>query len=355
MRISRDDAPLKAGDLADHTDDHPVYFTEDDVKSLLESDPHYVGMIDALEMGFRDYGRGSIVTPPQERVRLVWPPNANVRPYDRDMRILPAMVPSVNAAGLRMGCQSDVAPGRGSSYTILLEFDTMRPLAFIEDHYLHGVRSGTPSGIGARHLAKSDASKLAVIGCGRISRVQAAAAIGQRPIDSIKVYSRTSATREAFAADLRDSFGIEDVEPTTTAEDAISDADIVMCATNSHNAPVFDGEALPKGCLVASVTPGELDDATALRSRVVLTSRNRVATDYTPQEPIASLVKAGKLDLDAMPLLSQVLEGKAEGRQADDQIILLFSPGIGFCDIAVARQVYDIATGRTDHEWKYGR
>lgn len=355
MIINPSNEPMKPGDLAEHVDGSPAYITEADVENLLASDPRYVGMVDTLEAAFRDYAKGNIVTPPQERVRLVWPPNASVRPYDRDMRILPAMVPSLNAAGLRMGCQSEVAPGKGSSYTVLLEFDTMRTLAFIEDHHLHGVRSGVPSGIAARHLAKADSTKLAVIGCGRISRVQAAAAIGQRPIDSVKVYSRTPANREAFAADIRDSFGIANVEPVATAEDAVSDADIVMSATDSHNAPVFDGEALPPGCLVASVTPGELDEATALRSRVVLTSRNRVATDYTPQEPIASLVKSGKLGLDAMPQLSEVLEGEAEGRQSDDQIVLLFSPGIGFLDMAVARHTYDIATGRQDHEWKYGR
>jgi ornithine cyclodeaminase/alanine dehydrogenase-like protein (mu-crystallin family) len=334
-------------------DGRPLYFTEEDVRTLLEADPNYVGMVDTFESAFRDYARGTIVTPDAERIRLVWPPKANVRPYDRDMRILPAMVPSINAAGLRMGCKGEVNPG-SASYTILLEFDRMCCLAIMEDHYLHGVRSGVPTGVGVRHLAKPAARRLGVIGCGRISAVQVAATLGQRPIELIKVFSRRPEAREAFAAEQEQKFGIRTVA-VGSAEEAVSDADIVVSATNSHNATVFDGNWLPKGCFVASVTPGEIDATTALRSRVVLTSSNRVATDYTPQEPIASLVASGQLDLGSMPLLSEVLEGTAEGRQSEDQIVFLFSPGIGFLDMAAARRVYDIATGTENHQLLYGR
>lgn len=353
MKIEQVSSRPEPGQWRHGEDGRPLYLTEDDVRSLLEVDPLYVGMVDTIESAFRDYARGTIVTPEAERVRLVWPPKANVRPYDRDMRILPAMVPSINAAGLRMGCKSEVNPG-STSYTILLEFDRMKCLAIMEDHYLHGVRSGTPTGVGVRHLARPDASRLGVIGCGRISAVQVAATIGQRPIKTIKVFSRRPEAREAFAAEMEQKFGVRAVA-ARSAEEAVSDADIVVSATNSHNATVFDGNWLPKGCFVASVTPGEIDATTALRSRVVLTSSNRVATDYTPQEPIASLVKSGQLDLDAMPLLSEVLEGTAEGRQSDDQIVFLFSPGIGFCDLAAARQVYDLATGTHNHELLHGR
>lgn len=342
-----------AGQWRHGEDGRPLYLTEDDVRSLLDADPLYIGMVDTIESAFRDYARGTIVTPPAERVRLVWPPNADVRPYDRDMRILPAMVPGINAAGLRMGCKSEVNPG-STSYTILLEFDRMKCLAIMEDHFLHGVRSGVPTGIGVRHLARPDASRLGVIGCGRISAVQVAATIGQRPIEVVKVFSRRPEAREAFAAEMEEKFGVRAVA-AGSAEEAVSDADIVVSATNSHNATVFDGNWLPKGCFVASVTPGEIDATTALRSRVVLTSSNRVATDYTPQEPIASLVKSGKLDLEAMPLLSEVLEGTAEGRQSDEQIVFLFSPGIGFCDLAAARHVYDLATGTRNHALLHGR
>jgi ornithine cyclodeaminase/alanine dehydrogenase-like protein (mu-crystallin family) len=304
-------------------------------------------MVDTVEAAFRDYADGKIVTPSHERVRLVWPPKASVRPYDRDMRILPAMLPSLNAAGLRMGCKSEVNPG-STSLTVLLEFDRMRPLALIEDHFLHGVRSGITGGIGTRHLSRADATTVGVIGCGRIAQVQLASTIGQRHITKIKVFSRNQQHREEFAALQVERFGIE-TAAVASADEAVSDVDIVLSATDSHNAHVFDGHAVTAGALVVSVTPGEIDPALALRSRVVLTSANRVLTDYTPQEPIASLVKSGQLKMEDMPLLSEVLVGRAEGRQSDDQIVFLFSPGIGFSDLAAARTVFDIATGTKHH------
>lgn len=317
----------------------PIYLKEADVQALLQYDRHLVGAVETLELAFQDYAQDRVITPPQERIRLVAPKGATRRPYDRDMRILPAMVPGINAAGVRIGCSS----GQGStSYTLLMDYEKLDTLAIIEDHFLHAVRSGAPTGIAVKHFAKPDASSLAVIGSGRISRIQLAVALGQRPIQTVRVYSPDRSHREAYAAEGRERYGVA-MEAVDSARDAVQGADIVISATNSYNRPVIDGDWLSPGCLVASVTPGEMDRTTALRSRVIVTSRNRVATDYTPQEPLASLVKSGELQLDDLPLLGDVLLGKAEGRQSPDQIVFLFSPGIGLCDVAIARWVYGLA------------
>lgn len=319
----------------------PIYLKEEEVRSLLEHDPHLTGAVETLESAFKDYANDRVITPGQERVRLVAPKGANRRPYDRDMRILPAMVPSIDSAGVRIGCTS--MAGKGStSYTLLMDYERLAPLAIIEDHFLHAVRSGTPTGIAVKHLANADASRLAVLGSGRIAKIQLAVSLGQRSIQSVRVYSPTRAHREAFAAEGSTRFGVP-MTAVDSPEEAVSSADIVVSATDSHNEPVIDGNWLPPGCLVASVTPGEMDRTTALRSRVIVTSRNRVATDYTPQEPLDSLVKSGELNVDELPLLGDVLLGRTAGRECRDQIVFLFSPGIGLCDVAVARWVYDLA------------
>jgi ornithine cyclodeaminase/alanine dehydrogenase-like protein (mu-crystallin family) len=41
--------------------------------------------------------------------------------------------------------------------------------------------------------------------------------------------------------------------------------------------------------------------------------------------------------------LGEVLAGERPGRLNDEEIITFLSPGIGFCDIAVARWMYDLA------------
>ena len=81
---------------------------EQHVAELVGRDPGLRSAVAALERGFHDYHAGNLGLPERdERVRVVYPPGQKVRPYEKDMRILPAMVPAINAAGLRLGCGSE--------------------------------------------------------------------------------------------------------------------------------------------------------------------------------------------------------------------------------------------------------
>jgi len=317
---------------------------EEHVAQLVERDLGLRSAVDALERGFHDYHAGNLGLPERdERVRVVYPPGQKVRPYEKDMRILPAMVPAINAAGLRLGCGSETQHGGGTSMTILMDFEQMGLLGFIEDHILHGIRSGGPTGIAVKHLARPDASRVGMIGTGRISGVQLTVTSGARKIESVKAFSRRPEPREEFATAYSEKLGV-DVQPVGTVEEAVRDVDILLIATNSHNAPVLDGNLISPGTLVCSVTPGELDEATCLRGRVVVTSRVRITQDYTLWEPMARIVLRGERDLDSdLSELGEVLAGERPGRTSPDEIITFLSPGIGFCDIAVARWVYDLA------------
>ncbi len=313
------------------------------VAELINRDPLLQGAVTALERGFLDYHRGNLGLPERdERVRVVFPPRYKSRPYPKDMRILPGIVPSANVAGLRLGAGS-LAPRGGTSMTILLDFETMELLAFIEDHILHGVRSGGPTGLAVRHLARPNARRVGMIGTGRIAGVQLTVTAAARPIESVKAFSRRPEPREAFAHEYSQRLGIP-VQAVDSVEAAVSDVDILLVATDSHNAPVLDGNMLAPGTLVCSVTPGELDEATCLRGKVVVTSRVRITQDYTAWEPMARIVRRGERDLERdVAELGEVLAGERTGRDSDRQIITFLSPGIGFCDLVVARWMYDLA------------
>jgi ornithine cyclodeaminase/alanine dehydrogenase-like protein (mu-crystallin family) len=316
---------------------------EADVIKLAERDPGLRSAVDALERAFLDYHRGNLGLPERdERVRVVYPPGHKIRPYPKDMRILPAMVPSINTAGLRFGAVS-MEPRGSTSLTLLLEFEHMTLLALIQDHILHGIRSGGPTGIAVKHLARQDARRVGMIGTGRISAVQLTVTAGARPIESVKAFSRRPGPRQAFADEYSERLGIP-ITPVASADEAVRDVDILLVATDSHNATVLDGTLLAPGALVCSVTPGELDEATPLRGRIVVTSRVRITQDYTLWEPLARIVLRGERDLERdVTELGEILAGERPGRVSEDEIISFSSPGIGFCDLAVARWIYDLA------------
>lgn len=334
---------LATGDEPRDASRQPVLLLrEEHVARLLEMDPGLQGAVATLEQGFRDYQAGQLGLPERdERIRIVYPPGYKTRPYPKDMRILPAMVPGVNAAGLRLGCMAEARGG--TSLTILLDFETMRLLAFVEDHLLHGVRSGGPTGIAVRLLANPDASRVGMIGTGRIARVQLTVTSGARRVQSVKAFSRRREPREAFAREYGQKLAV-DIEPVDSVDEAVRDVDILLIATSSHNDPVLDGNLLSPGTLVCSVTPGELDEATCLRGRLVVTSRVRITEDYTPWQPLARIVDRGERDLKHdVAELGEILAGQSAERTNTEEIITFLSPGIGFCDIAVAKWAYDLA------------
>jgi ornithine cyclodeaminase/alanine dehydrogenase-like protein (mu-crystallin family) len=319
------------------------FLREAHVAELTGRDPGLRSAVAALERGFLDYHNGNLGLPERdERVRVVYPPGHKLRPYPKDMRILPAMVPSINAAGLRLGCVS-MDPRGGTSMTILLDFETMSLQALIEDHILHGIRSGSPTGIAVKHLAKAHSPRVGMIGTGRIAAVMLTVTTGARQVETVKAFSRNQENREAFAREYSEKLGV-DITPVGSAAEAVQDVDIILVGTDSHNAPVLDGELIAPGTLICSVTPGELDEVTCLAGRVVVTSRVRITQDYTLWEPMARIVLRGERDLDnEVSELGEILVGERPGRLNDDEIITFLSPGIGFCDLAVARWVYDLS------------
>src|SRR5881394_2238480 len=107
------------------------FLREEHVAELTGRDPGLRSAVAALERGFLDYHNGNLGLPERdERVRVVYPPGYKQRPYPKDMRILPAMVPSVGATGIRVGATATGSHG-GTSMTILMDFETLRLQALI--------------------------------------------------------------------------------------------------------------------------------------------------------------------------------------------------------------------------------
>src|SRR5258708_1197908 len=96
------------------------------------------------------------------RLRLVDPPIGSEqdagkgRPWDRDLRITGGFIEGLGF-GVRLGASRiGASPSRtanGGALLVLFDWESMAPKAAISDWIVHAVRSTTPDGIAARHLA----------------------------------------------------------------------------------------------------------------------------------------------------------------------------------------------------------
>ncbi|HKY08777.1 MAG TPA: ornithine cyclodeaminase family protein, partial [Candidatus Binatia bacterium] len=138
---------------------------------------------------------------------------------------------------------------------ILYSAETGEPLILFQDCSINEGRTGAAGGLGAKHLARMDAGRAAVIGSAIHAQTQLRALAAVRNLTEVKVYSPSLANRSAFAEKMSKELGI-DVRPAAAARDAVEGADVVITATNSKE-PVLDGAWLAPGTHVTSIANGD--------------------------------------------------------------------------------------------------
>src|ERR1700689_4022663 len=81
-------------------------------------------------------------------------------------------------------------------------------LALVEAEHLSMIRTGAPSGVATRYMARKDASALAGIGSGLQARGQVEAIAAVRNLTSVRVFSRNADRRTQFANEMEDMLEI---------------------------------------------------------------------------------------------------------------------------------------------------
>jgi hypothetical protein len=229
-------------------------------------------------------------------------------------------------------------PGTYCGLVLLFSTGDGEPLAIINDGHLQHMRVGGSAGVGARLLARADARSVGLIGSGGMARTVLEALVEVRDIAAVKVFSRSAANREAFAAEMSGKLGIA-VTPVATAREAVRGTDIVATCTDSMH-PVIEGEWLEGGMHVVNVGPLDLGRDAIERIDVVVRQgiealalqedgvfRKGVghshgafvggSAEEQKRLPASSPKRAGPLK---GPLYADVISGKAPGRTSRDQI-----------------------------------
>ncbi|MEN3262207.1 hypothetical protein AAH678_26510 [Sodalis endosymbiont of Spalangia cameroni] len=218
---------------------------------------------------------------------------------------------------------------------LVMLFDTATgaPLALFPDGVMQRMRVGATSGLGVRYLARPDARRAAILGSGWQAGAQAQALAATRDVERLVVYSPDVARRTAFAGELERQLMLP-VQPAASAEQAVKDADIVLCATNSLQ-PVLSPQWLRPGMHVGSLREGEIDTRTLTAfDRVVVHDRGNMRDDH--------LVVAAGIDhrektsplpttLAAAPSLAELVSGRAAGRTGDEELTAFLNyHGLGY-------------------------
>ena len=227
---------------------------------------------------------------------------------------------------------------------MLFSVESGEPLILFQDCSINEYRTGAAGAIGAKYLARRDASRVAVLGSAVHAQTQLKAAAAVRKLTEASVFSPTPERRAGFAKKIEREMEIP-VHAVESAEEALANADLVITATNSRT-PVFDGNRLVEGMHITSIANGdktrtrqELDDATFRRAEpIFVTSKETVCVN---ESDIFRAVRDKVISWDRVHEISGLLLGEVAGRSDDRQITLFKLQGTGIMDVAIGLKAYE--------------
>ncbi len=222
---------------------------------------------------------------------------------------------------------------------LLMDATTGMPRALLDGVMLTLRRTAAASALAARRLAHPQASDLLVVGAGALAPHLARAHAAVRPIRRVQVWNRNPERAAAMAGMLRaEGF---DVTVAAGLEAAVRAADIVSCATMSHE-PVVRGAWLKPGAhldLVGGYTPAmrEADDEAVRRSTVFVDTRGGALKEAGD---IVQPLQSGVLAESAVAGdLFDLAHGRIAGRTSPGEITFFKSVGTAIEDLAAAELV----------------
>lgn len=300
-----------------------IHFDDEAVRSALRWDE----LIAAMERALADFSAGRVMQPPR-----TW---LTVEEGNRFMGVMPVV--TIDAMGLKLVSLYPRNAGTRvptvMAMVVLMRPDTGEPIAFLEGSVLTAMRTAAVSAAATRRLASPDSRVLALLGSGVEARAHLEALSHVRKFDEVRVWSRTRAHAERFAA----QHGARAMD----AESAVRGADVIVTATPARE-PILEGAWLKPGAHVNAIgapmpTWRELDDE-AMRNVVVVDSREAV------------MQESGDIILSKARIYAEVGEIFAGSTPSPVSETTVFkSVGLAVEDIATAKLVFDAISRKHGH------
>ena len=300
--------------------------------------------IDAMERALRALTRGRAVVPLRPVVKIPGETGgalAAMPAFLEDPRSLGVKAISVFPAN--EGTVHDSHQGA----VLLFDPDHGALVAIMDAASITAVRTAAVSAVATRLLARADASDLTLLGAGVQAHSHLEAMRVVRPVQRVRVWSRTAARASAFARrydtpELR-------VVAAATAREAVEGADLV-CTVTSSREPVLEGEWLSPGAHLnvvgASVAAArEVDTAAILRSACFVDRRESALREAG--DLVIPMREGAVAESHIRAELGEVLEGASPGRSSLEEITLFKSVGLAVEDLAAADIVYRRARGES--------
>jgi alanine dehydrogenase len=310
-----------------------LLLTEEHVRSVLP-----IGdLISSMESALARFASGDV----QQPVRTA----LTVGPQKAWWGLMPAFMdePAVMGAKLVTVFNGNASRGLPTHLAMIVLFDpdTGALQALMDGRYITEARTAAVSAVSARYLARPNASALAIIGTGVQARSHLEAYTEVRQLRDVRVWSPKAASRERFVDEMQPHARVP-LHATSTAEEAVRGADMVVLATSSPN-PVIDVSWIAPGSHIVSVgacRPDQREMAPDVVARARLFVDSRAAALVESGDIVMGIAEGRFAPNHIAGELGDLVLGRVRGRQSDDEITIFKSLGMAVEDVAAADLVF---------------
>ena len=297
-------------------------------------------------------------------------PNMPTDGPDRRFMAMPAYLGGeYDAAGMKWYGSNIDNRDKGLPRSILMfmlnDKETGAPLMLMSANLLSAYRTGAVPGVGAKYLARADASTAAIIGPGVMGKTGLEAYAAARKITTVRVLGRRRESSEAYRDWVFERLPeVREVVICESIEEVVHGADIVHSGVSgpsgSAGYPLVKTAWLKPGAFVCSVANLALEDELLTDPATGLYLDNlQMYQDWQSEYgyPIwetigiignrfVDLVRDEKLALNQLHNIGDVALGRCPGRAGEDQIVVFSVGGMPIEDIAWGSHVYRTAKAK---------
>ncbi len=304
---------------------------------LSVSDIQRVGLsfdecVEIIEQSFQEHAANQVQNPPKLPIHPL---------PDSFINAMPAYLPRKGACGMKWisGFPTNVAKGLPAlaSLLVLNDPETGFPIAVMEGAYITALRTVAVSAVSTKHLCNSDASVMALVGCGIQGKYHAIALPHMVPsITTLKVSDNYEPSVKSFVDTIgQRSPGLK-IEVCGTPEEAIRGADLVVTATGKLLKPIFKNEWVKEGALLLPVHTLGWDSPTA-------SEMDKLIVDDWAQYRTVGETHYSPLPAQPHAQTGEVVAGTRPGRESPNETIVNFNKGIAIHDILMASVILEKA------------
>ena len=229
-----------------------------------------------------------------------------------------------------------------TAWTLLMSMQTGQPLLLCDAGELTTARTAATTAVAIDALAPLNATRLAIIGSGKVAQAHVHYVKNLREWQSISLYSPSLSTSSP-----EELVQLRNLDPRLTIADsreaAVQDADVIMLCTSSAG-PVIDPANLSKPALITSIStnaprahevpPQSLNDMQVFCDY-------RLTTPGSAGEMLIAAEQHGWNNKAIVGDLPDLLSEKVQ-RPGYDRHVFFRSIGLGLEDIALANAIYQL-------------